>query len=103
VRGNIIPNEVMMSGTIRAFEKDVLARVRSRAEEILQGVTSAWGASYEFDTSTLPAVVNDAGCAALVSGVAAGFLGPDNVLAGRTTGGDDMAYFLEAAPGAYFL
>jgi len=103
VRGNIIPNEVMMSGTIRTFERDVQARMLKRVDEILRGVTSAWGGTYQLDTSTLPAVVNDAECAALVAGVAAAFLGPENVGEGRTTGGDDMAYFLEAAPGAYFM
>ena len=103
VRGNIIPNEVMMSGTIRTFQREVLERVLKRADEILRGVTSAWGAEYQFDTSTLPAVVNDAECAALVAGVASAFLGPENVGEGRTTGADDMAYFLEAVPGAYFM
>lgn len=103
VRGNIIPNEVMMSGTIRTFDRDVQSRVLERATGILDGVTAAWGATYQFDTSTLPAVVNDAECAALAAGAAAAFLGPDNVVEGRTTGGDDMAYFLERAPGAYVM
>ncbi len=103
VRGNIIPNEVMMSGTIRTFDADVLKRVLTRVEEILRGVTSAWDAAYQFDTSTLPAVVNDPACAALVAGVAAAFVGPEHLGEARTTGGDDMAYFLEAAPGAYFM
>ena len=61
VRGNIIPGEVMMSGTIRTFEPHVLKRVLRRAEEILRGVTAAWGAEYQFDVSTLDAVVNDRG------------------------------------------
>jgi amidohydrolase len=103
VRGNIIPNQVMMSGTIRTFDAGVLKRVLQRADEILRGVTTAWGAEYQFDTSTLPAVVNDAECAALAAGVASAFLGPDNVGHGRATGADDMAYFLEAAPGAYLM
>ncbi len=103
VRGNIIPNEVMMSGTIRTFEAAVLKRVLNRVDEILRGVTSAFGAEYQLDTSTLRAVVNDPASAALVAGVASALLGPEHVSESRTTGGDDMAYFLEAAPGAYFM
>jgi len=103
VRGNIIPNEVMMSGTIRTFEAAVLKKVLDRVDDILRGVTSAFGAEYQFDTSTLPAVVNDPASAALVAGVASALLGPEHVGESRTTGGDDMAYFLEAAPGAYFM
>ena len=103
VRGNIIPNEVMMSGTIRTFEAPVLKRVLTRVEEIVRGVTSAWQAEYQLDVSTLAACVNDPAAAALVEGVAGAMLGPENVAAGRTTGGDDMCAFLEAAPGAYFM
>lgn len=103
VRGNIIPNEVMMSGTIRTFEKHVLDRVLERAEETVHGVTSAFGAEYRFDTSTLAACVNDVAAAALVESQAVALLGRERVGPGRTTGGDDMAYLLEEAPGAYFM
>jgi amidohydrolase len=103
VRGNIIPNEVMLTGTIRTFEPKVLARVLKRIDELLAGVTSAWGAEYQFDHSTLPAVVNDPECAALVEGIAATLVGPDHVGAARATGADDMSYFLQEAPGTYFL
>lgn len=103
VRGNIIPGEVMMSGTIRTFDDGVLRLATERMDEIIRGVTMAWGAGYSFDISTLPATVNDAGAAALVASAAADLLGPASVLDGRTTGGEDMAYFLQAAPGAYFM
>jgi len=103
VRGNIIPNEVMLTGTIRTFEPKVLARVLKRVDELLAGVTTAWGAEYQLDHSTLPAVVNDAECAALVAGEAAALVGPERVGTARATGADDMSYFLQEAPGTYFL
>jgi amidohydrolase len=103
VRGNIIPNEVMMSGSIRTFDDGVLKLVLRRMEEILRGVTSAWGADYRFDNSTLPATVNDAEAAALVAGAAASLLGAEHVHEGRTTGSEDMCHFLQAAPGAFFM
>ncbi len=103
VRGNIIPNEVMMSGSIRTFDADVLARVLKRAEQIVAGVTQGFGAEYQFDSSTLPAVVNDPEAAALVEATAAAMLGAENVGGASVTGADDMSYFLEEAPGAYFL
>jgi amidohydrolase len=102
-RGNIIPDEVMMSGSIRTFDPLVLEGVLARMEEILAGVAAAFGAEYQFDHSTLPAVVNDASCAALVARAAAGFLGAERVRPERQMGSDDMAYFLEARPGAYFF
>jgi amidohydrolase len=103
VRGNIIPNEVMMSGTIRTFEPRVLDRMLRRIDQILGGVTSAWGAEHQFDHSTLGACVNDSGCAAIVERVAVDFVGPERVRETQATGADDMCRFLEERPGAYFL
>jgi amidohydrolase len=102
-RGNIIPNEVMMSGTVRTYEKAVEARVLQRMDEILRGVCLAFGNEYQFDHSTLPAVVNDDGCAAIAARAAEGLLGEDALGEDRITGSDDMAYFLEARPGAYIM
>ncbi len=103
VRGNVIPDEVMMSGTIRTFDADVLELVLKRADETLHGVTSGFGATYTFDSSTLGACVNDPASAALVAGVAGAFFGAERVHEARITGADDMNAFLDAAPGVYFL
>jgi amidohydrolase len=103
VRGNIIPDSVMMSGTVRTFEKRVLERVLRRMDEIIAGVTSAFGATYQLDHSTLPACINDPDAAAMVARVASDFVGQERVGQMRITGGDDMSYFLDRAPGVYFL
>ncbi|MEX2246229.1 MAG: amidohydrolase [Dehalococcoidia bacterium] len=103
VRGNIIPDEAMMSGTIRTYEPPVLSRMLDRMQEVVAGVSSAFGASCLFDHSTLPAVVNDPACARIVEDAATALLGREHVAPARTTGADDMAYFLERAHGAYFM
>jgi amidohydrolase len=102
-RGNIIPNEVMMSGTIRTYSNAVQARAIARMDDLLRGVCLAFGAEYQFDYSTLPAVVNDAECAAVVARAGEALLGAGHVTPEQITGSDDMAYFLEARPGAYFM
>jgi amidohydrolase len=102
-RGNIIPEEAMMSGTLRTFERETRERALRRMDEIAQGVAAAFGATCQFDHSTLEACVNDVDAAALVARVAREFLGEHNVREAQVTGGDDMAYFLQAARGAYFM
>jgi amidohydrolase len=102
-RGNIIPESVLMSGSIRTFEQAVLDRVLERMDAVLRGVGVAFGAEVQFDHSTLPAVVNDPECAAVVERAAASFLGPERVGEARLTGSDDMAYFQVERPGAFFL
>jgi len=104
VRGNIIAGEVDMTGTIRTFEERTLERVLRRVEEIVRGVTSGMGAEYRFEHVTpCPPVVNDEGMAGLVREVGAEFFGPERLSGTRSTGADDMALFLEKAPGCYFL
>jgi amidohydrolase len=102
-RGNIIPNEVMMSGTVRTFDARVLDGVLSRMQGILSGVAAAFGAQQQFDHTTLPAVMNDPACAAIVAKAAGELFGEEHVSGTRATASDDMAYFLEARPGAYFF
>ncbi len=103
-RGNIIPDEVFIAGTVRAFEPEILKMLKGRMEQVIAGVCAAFGAEFELEfREGLPAVVNDAGMTALVRRTAEGLLGEARVLPDRTTMSDDMSLFLEARPGCYFL
>ena len=81
----------------------MLKRVLTRVEEILRGVTSAFGAEYQFDTSTLPAVVNDPAVRGAGEGGAARCSGRTTWARRARPAADDMSVFPEAAPGAYFM
>jgi amidohydrolase len=103
-RGNIIPDEVRIAGTVRAFEPETMKLLQGRFEQVVRGVTEALGASYELTyREGLPSVVNDERSTDLVRRLAGELLGPDNVRPDRTTMSDDMALFLQARPGCYFL
>lgn len=107
-RGNIIPEDVRIVGSLRAFEPETMAFLEQRFREIVDGVTRALGATYDLDLQTgpgasLPAASNDPAVTRLVREVAADFYGPANVLSDRTTMSDDMALFLQECPGCYFL
>ena len=101
---NIIAAEVALSGTVRTFEDGVRERVLRRVEEIAHGVAAAMGAEVELQMETRPpAVVNDPHVSTRVRTAATAVVGPDAVVSGRTTGGDDMALFLQRVPGCYFM
>jgi amidohydrolase len=103
-RGNIIPDEVFIAGTVRAFEPETLKMLKGRMEQVIGGLCAAFGADFELEfRESIPAVVNDPNMAALVRHTAAGLLGDERVLPDRTTMSDDMSLFLEARPGCYFL
>lgn len=101
---NIIPDRVEMRGTIRAFSGEIRERTLRRVEEIVAGVAGAvrCGAKVA-NRFGCPPAVNDAAVASVVREVATGVVTGDRVVDQKpTTGGDDMAYFLQRAPGCYF-
>jgi amidohydrolase len=103
-RGNIIPDTVQIAGTVRAFEPETHKLITTRFEQVIRGVTDAFGATYELEyREGLPAVVNDERSTDLVRLLAAELYGAAGVLPDRTTMSDDMALFLQERPGCYFL
>ncbi len=102
---NIIPDRVEMRGTVRAFSKEIRAQTLRRVEEIVAGTAAALRTR---GTMTVrfgcPPVTNDPAVTSIVRRVAAQVVGSDRVLEMTpTTGSDDVAYFLERAPGCYFV
>ena len=102
---NIIPDTVKLRGTFRALSQKTREFLAQRIEDITRGVCLAMRADYEFTCRfCCPPVVNDASMTALVQESAADALKPANVLEAQATmTGDDVAYFLQRAPGCYFL
>lgn len=102
---NIIPDRVEMRGTVRAFSEEIRGRTLRRIGEIATGVASALRTRATIATRFgCPPVTNDPGVTAVVRDVAARLLGAECVREMTpTTGSDDMAYFLERAPGCYFI
>jgi len=102
---NIIPDTVEIEGTVRALEQEERERLLRRIGELAQGVASAMRAEAVFHRhSGCPPVVSDAGVADVVRRAAIATVGEDRVeVAHPVTVGDDIACFLQRAPGCYFL
>jgi amidohydrolase len=102
---NIIPDSVVLKGTLRAFRDDTMRLLHTRIREIVEGIAAAMGVSASLAFSAkggLPATVNDPAMAAVVRGVADELVGTDNVIGNyMNTVSEDAALFLQAAPGAY--
>jgi amidohydrolase len=102
---NIIPEEAVFSGTVRAFTPEERVRMLQRVEEIARTVAKAHRAEVDFSLANqTPAVVCAKEPTQLVRSAAEQTVGAGNLEIGSTTtGADDMAYFLEKVPGCYFL
>ncbi|HKW45596.1 MAG TPA: M20 family metallopeptidase [Candidatus Eremiobacteraceae bacterium] len=102
---NVIPDDVSMLGTVRAFDPSVREQMKPRIEAVLKGCCEGAGASYDYDYLwRYPVTVNDAAEAAYVAGLAAKTLGPSrSVEFERTMGAEDFSFMLEQRPGAFFF
>jgi len=103
---NVIPQEVMLEGTIRTFDISVRQRVIERFEQIAKSVGEAMGCQVEVHMKRLtPALVNDDAIAEKVQETARNMLSESNLdMAGYLTmGAEDMAFMQEKVPGCYFF
>jgi amidohydrolase len=102
---NVIAESAELLGTTRAIEASERERLLNRVAEIATAVASGYGAEAHFVRgSGCPPVVSDTATADLVRRAAAATVGEDHVdIAVPITVGDDVACFLERAPGCYFL
>ena len=102
---NVIADSAELLGTTRAIEASERDRLLKRIGEIATAVAGGYGAEAHFSRGTgCPPVVSDAAMADLVHRAAAATVGEEYVdLAVPITVGDDVACFLERAPGCYFL
>jgi amidohydrolase len=104
---NIIPEIAVMQGTMRSFTPEHRAYLLRRIQEVAQGIATAMGGSCDVEIiEGCPPCSNDVTMAELVRKAATASVGEENIdtsEAVMTTGSDDMAYFLQAAPGCYFI
>jgi amidohydrolase len=104
---NIIPETAELQGTMRAYSKEHREKLIRRISEVASGVASAMGATCAVKVfDGCPPCTNDAAMTEVVQKAAVESVGADKVDNGEeimTTGSDDMAYFLNAVPGCYFI
>jgi len=103
---NIIADSVELHGTLRAYDAADRELLRRRIGEVARSVAEALRAEVDYEVrGGCPACVNDPDMAELTRRAAIATVGAENVPGGdqRQAASDDMAYFLEAAPGCYFF
>jgi amidohydrolase len=101
---NIIPDEVELWGTVRSLNPQVREELKSRIEQVAQGVARSFSMDYHFDFEYgYPVLVNDPEMSKLVASACAKGIGKENVeVLKPSMGGEDFAYYLEKVPGSFF-
>ena len=102
---NVIPQTAQLSGTARAFTREVMDLIETRMQRIAKGTAEAFGATAEVDFRVIFApTVNDAREADFAAGVCAEVVGAENVNRNPNliVASEDFSFMLEKVPGCYF-
>ena len=101
---NVIPQEAVLRGTIRAFRKETMALIKERIETISSGIAASLGGSAKADVRiAFPPLVNDKDAVKFIADVAAEIVGPENMNREGpfVMASEDFSYMLEQVPGAF--
>nr|PZN03658.1 MAG: amidohydrolase [Bacillota bacterium] len=100
---NVIADRATVCGTVRTYSEVVRSLIEGRIEEIVKGISAAYGADYRFEYSRgYPAVITDERVTEYARQVAAEVVGAQNVIeAVPVMGGEDFAYYLQRVPGTF--
>jgi amidohydrolase len=100
---NVIPDEVVLTGTIRTFDTALRRSMPERVARIARGVAEGLQCTAAVEVRAgNPPVVNDAAMAAIAARAAATVVGEAGVVSPEPTmGGEDMAVYFDRVPGCF--
>lgn len=100
----VIPEEVVLRGTVRSFKPEVQALIERRMREIAEGYATAHGCTMSWRYEhRFPPTVNSEAETRFAAAVAANLVGPDNVVHDATPsmGSEDFGWMLQVQQGCY--
>jgi len=102
---NIIPDTVVIKGTVRTFSNEVRAYIPNKIEEIIAGITKAFGAEYELSyVNCYPALINDESTVEFMKNVAISVFGKNCLVNIKPLmGSEDFSAYLQHTRGCYFF
>ena len=101
---NVIPEEIVLRGTTRAFKEETQTHMEAEIRRITDGIAAAFGieAKVHYERR-YPPTINDAAETGLTVEVASELVGADMVSLDKDPmmGAEDFAFMLNEKPGAY--
>jgi amidohydrolase len=103
-RGNIIPDSVMMEGTVRTFDEAMRADIKERIRRTAQSIAQSAGATatVDFGTGNNPVTFNDPALTARMLPTLQRVAGASMVSVGElSTPAEDFALYQQKIPGLF--
>lgn len=101
---NVVPNDVNIAGTLRAFDETLRADMHAWLPARAHAICSTMGGTCDFAVRKgYPVVVNDDALTARMQHVARTLIGAENVvLMDQRMGSEDFAFYTHVMPGCFF-
>jgi amidohydrolase len=101
---NVVPNEVLIAGTLRTFDEDLRTELHGWLPQWAQEICKAHGGMCEFEVRRgYPVLVNDHALTERIRAAAVELLGPDQVVEmPRRMGSEDFAFYTQVLPGCFY-
>jgi amidohydrolase len=105
VRGNIIPDSVVMVGTLRTLDPVMREDVRARVKRTAEQIAEAAGATAQVTIHPgYPVTINDAALTQWAAPILERVAGKGKAYGGPPIlGGEDFSYFANQVPGLFFF
>ena len=103
---NVIPQKATLSGTVRAFKREVMTLIEQNMRQLTNAIAAGFGAQAQLDYRVLFApTVNDAEQFAIYADTAAELVGGSKVNrdAPPLMGSEDFSFMMEQVPGAHIF
>jgi amidohydrolase len=104
-RSNIVPEEIELEGTVRAFDESVRKAIHDRIRSIASNIAESAGATATLEFGLgYPVTRNDPALTERMVPTLRRAAGNDNVRVGPLTGtAEDFSYFQQQVPGMFFF
>jgi amidohydrolase len=103
-KATIIPNSVLLKGTVRTLKPETRKEMPERMAAIAKGIARSFGGDCELDYQFItPSIKIDGGARELLSDTISSLYGEDALkISLPSMGGEDFAYFSQEVPSVFF-
>ncbi|MDF2681784.1 MAG: amidohydrolase [Brevibacillus sp.] len=98
---NVLPDKVVLGGTVRTFQDEVRAKIPDHFRRIIEGVTAAYGTKISLRWFEGPPSVSNDEALTQLSVAAAQKVGLQVVTPVPSPAGEDFAYYQQRIPGSF--
>jgi len=101
---NIIADEIVLKGTARAYTEENRILIKTRMQEIIDGIGQTFGAAIEFDyRDGYPPTINAEAAFEKLLASATKIVGDGAGYPYLSMGGEDFSYYAQKVPGCFFF